>query len=110
MRESGGKADYDTASPPVSGMKIKSNFASAALALAVSASTAHAAVPACLAPATWYVMGEAKPRAARESDIVADMAKRDVVLLGEEHDKPDHHQWQLQTLAALHALRPNMAI
>ena len=65
---------------------------------------------ACLAPANWYVISDGKPRATRESDVLADMARRDVVLLGEQHDDPDHHQWQLQTLAALHALRPNMVI
>ena len=38
------------------------------------------------------------------------MAQRDVVLLGEHHDEPDHHRWQLQTLAALYVARPAMAI
>jgi hypothetical protein len=35
---------------------------------------------------------------------------RDVLLLGEQHDDADHHQWQLQVLAGLHALRPEMII
>jgi uncharacterized iron-regulated protein len=38
------------------------------------------------------------------------MARREVVLLGEQHDNADHHRWQLQTLAALHMLRPQMVI
>ncbi len=38
------------------------------------------------------------------------MARREVVLLGEHHDAADHHRWQLQTLAALHVLRPRMVI
>ena len=38
------------------------------------------------------------------------MAQRDVVLLGETHDDADHHRWQLQTLAALLAQRPDMVI
>lgn len=38
------------------------------------------------------------------------MARRDVVLLGEEHDNADHHRWQLQTLAVLHALHPRIVI
>jgi uncharacterized iron-regulated protein len=29
------------------------------------------------------------------------------VLLGEQHDDEDHHRWQAQVLAGLHALRPN---
>lgn len=38
------------------------------------------------------------------------MAAHDIVLLGERHDDADHHRWQLQVLAALHTLRPRMAI
>ena len=38
------------------------------------------------------------------------MSRRDVVLLGEQHDNPDHHAWQLATLGALHLLRPHMVI
>src|SRR5690606_12518566 len=43
-------------------------------------------------------------------EVLAEMAKRDVVLLGETHDEPDDHRWQLHTLAALYVLRPDMAI
>jgi uncharacterized iron-regulated protein len=64
----------------------------------------------CLAPAAWHTLAAGKPRLAAGSEIVADMAKRDVVLLGEQHDDPDHHHWQLQTLAALQAVRPSMVI
>jgi len=38
------------------------------------------------------------------------MAKKDVVLLGEQHDEDDDHRWQLQVLSALHAQRPDMVI
>lgn len=44
------------------------------------------------------------------ADILGEIARRDVVLLGEQHDAADHHRWQLQTLAALYVLRPRMAI
>ncbi|MSP97821.1 MAG: PDZ domain-containing protein [Betaproteobacteria bacterium] len=44
------------------------------------------------------------------SDALALAAGREIVLLGEKHDEADHHAWQLQTLAALHALRPRMVI
>jgi uncharacterized iron-regulated protein len=44
------------------------------------------------------------------SDLMADLAKRPVVLLGEVHTDNEHHRWQLHTLAALHALNPNMVI
>jgi uncharacterized iron-regulated protein len=65
---------------------------------------------ACLAPAKWYALDAAKPRAIDEARIIADMAQRDVVLLGEHHDEHDHHLWQLQTLAALNVARPEMVI
>ena len=32
------------------------------------------------------------------------------MLLGESHDNAEHHRWQLQTLTALHALRPDMVL
>jgi len=41
---------------------------------------------------------------------VAAIAKREVVLLGEQHDEEDDHRWQLYVLAALHAARPDMVI
>jgi uncharacterized iron-regulated protein len=76
------------------------------------AQTVDKAVPraGCLAPSAWHTLAAGKPRIAPAADIVADMAKREVVLLGEQHDDPDHHYWQLQTLAALHAMRPAMVI
>ncbi len=42
--------------------------------------------------------------------VLGGMVKKDVVLLGEQHDEDDDHRWQLQVLAALHAQRPNMVI
>lgn len=66
--------------------------------------------PACLAPAAWAVPDTATPRPDRAPAVFAAMASRDVVLLGEQHDDADHHRWQLQTLAALHAQRPDMVI
>lgn len=42
--------------------------------------------------------------------LFQDLAKADAVLLGERHDRMEHHRWQLHTLAALHAYRPDMVI
>lgn len=64
----------------------------------------------CLEPAAWYTLLEEKPRPVTARDLLAHIAQRDIVLLGEQHDDASHHQWQLQTLAALHFLRPEMAI
>ncbi|HSD61538.1 MAG TPA: ChaN family lipoprotein [Burkholderiales bacterium] len=71
---------------------------------------ASAASRNCLRPAAWAVPGSEGPRPAQGPDIIAEMAKRDVVLLGEHHTDADHHRWQLQTLAALQAQRPQLVI
>lgn len=42
--------------------------------------------------------------------LIADVAGRRVVLLGEHHDAVDHHRWQLHTLAALHGRQPDMIL
>ena len=64
----------------------------------------------CLSPGSWYALADSGPRPVQAHDVLSDLARRDVVLLGEMHDNADHHRWQLQTLAALHLLRPRMAI
>ena len=33
-----------------------------------------------------------------------------MTLLGENHDDPDHHRWELQTVAALAALHPKLVL
>ncbi len=64
----------------------------------------------CLEPATWALLEGEKPRRVNAAEVIAAAAARDVVLLGEQHDDADHHRWQLQTLAALHARRPTMVV
>lgn len=65
---------------------------------------------ACLAPAQWHSLADGQPRATPGADMLAAMARRNIVLLGEQHDNADHHLWQLQTLSALHLLRPQMIL
>lgn len=65
---------------------------------------------ACLEPAAWMALDDGRPRVASPAVVLAGMAQRDVVLLGERHDDDDHHRWQMQVLAALHAQRPDMVI
>lgn len=65
---------------------------------------------ACLDAAAWTRLDGARPRPAGAASVFAEMAKRDVVLLGERHDAGDDHRWQVQALAALHAQRPEMVI
>lgn len=74
--------------------------------------TAHAApaTPAaktCVTPAQW-ADGAGALRSA--SDVLGRAARAPAVLLGERHDMVDHHRWQLQTLVAMHALNPHLAI
>ncbi|HSQ04928.1 MAG TPA: ChaN family lipoprotein, partial [Burkholderiales bacterium] len=67
-------------------------------------------VPRCVPPSAWYTLEPDAPRLAKAGELLGAMAKRDVILLGEHHDDEAHHEWQLQTLAALHLLRPQMVI
>jgi uncharacterized iron-regulated protein len=61
-------------------------------------------------PATWLRLEGERPATVAPGALLAEMANRDVVLLGEKHDEADHHRWQLHTLAALHAQSPRMVI
>lgn len=83
-----------------------------ACALSARAQDPHGTISnkECLKPAAWYTLAGDAPRPVNGNDLIADMAARDAVLLGETHDNFDHHEWQLQTLAALHLLRPQMVI
>lgn len=93
-----------------------SRFMAGAFALACTFAHAQDArpsappAPGCFTPSAWYSLSSAKPRVTPESEIIAQASRRQAVLLGEHHDDADHHQWQLQTLAALHVHRPNMVI
>ncbi|MEO7320197.1 MAG: ChaN family lipoprotein [Nitrosospira sp.] len=61
----------------------------------------------CVPMGSWSAPGGGKISG---PEVIARAAKRSVVLLGEMHDNPEHHQWQLQVLAALHAARPDMVL
>ncbi|AGA33065.1 PDZ/DHR/GLGF protein [Thioalkalivibrio nitratireducens DSM 14787] len=73
--------------------------------LAILAS-GHAAA-GCPAPGQW-LSGDGNPLATDQ--LFLDLEQPRIVLLGETHDRMEHHRWQLHTLAGLHALRPGMAI
>ncbi|HEX9183322.1 MAG TPA: ChaN family lipoprotein [Burkholderiales bacterium] len=61
----------------------------------------------CVPVAAWIAPGRG-PLEARE--VLERAARASVVLLGETHDSAEHHRWQLQVLAALHAQRPGMVL
>ncbi len=75
------------------------------LALLVVGASVRADDGICVGTGEWYDLAGGAPAA------VLDRAAQDtVVLLGEIHDNPDHHRWQLQTMAALHARVGNVAL
>jgi len=74
---------------------------------------AHALQPeveVCARPGTWVAPSPTGLAVRSGTELVTEAARRAVVLLGEQHDNVDHHRWQLQMLAALHARRPDMVI
>ena len=81
------------------------------MACSLMAGTAAGPQPErCVAPGQWAVPadGALAPRPAGR--MLAELARQQVVLLGETHENPEHHRWQLHTIAALHALRPDMVL
>lgn len=87
--------------------RIARAFAIAALMAASAAPAADPARESCVPMGSWVAPGDrAKPTA----EWIGSLARRRVILLGEGHDIPEHHRWQLQTIAALHAQRPQLVL
>ena len=79
------------------------------LAAAVGAApAAGTAAEVCVPPGQW--LDPARNSRLGDADLIAGMAKRPVVLLGEVHTSAEHHRWQLHTIAALHGRNPNMVL
>ena len=76
------------------------------VAVHFAARPAHAAEE-CAPASVWTIPGGGRIAA---PDILARAAKAQVVLLGESHDDADHHRWEMQTVAALSALRPKLVL
>ncbi|MBP2305030.1 ChaN family lipoprotein [Azospirillum melinis] len=79
-------------------------------ALSLTASVGRAAEPlqvACVPPGVW---ADSAGAAVEPVPLLRRLAEAPVVLLGEQHDKADHHRWQLHTLAGLHAVNPDLAV
>lgn len=75
-----------------------------------AAGLSSAAADACVPVGRWRVPGAGGPRDTTAEAVVARAIQARVVLLGESHDREEHHRWQLQTLAALHARHPGLVI
>jgi uncharacterized iron-regulated protein len=79
------------------------------VALIAAATDFAVAATVCVPVGAWVAPAN-PPKPVASAELVSRLARAKVVLLGEIHDNPDHHRWQLQTLAALHALRPDMKL
>ena len=84
--------------------------------LSIASHNAYAQAPqaeepqtqSCVPTSKWLVPGS--KAVLSMPSLVAKMAASKVVLLGEFHDNADHHRWQLYTLAAFYAVRPDLSI
>ncbi len=95
------------AAPPAS----RGARACAALLLACSSAALSPALAAgCVAPGTWARPQDGAAEALDPREWYARLAGARVVLLGEHHDSVEQHRWQLQVIAGLHALRPQLVI
>lgn len=63
---------------------------------------------ACGRIGTWFDPATGKTIA--PAPLMASLARRSVILLGEEHDNAEHHRWQLHMLASLHAHNPELIV
>src|SRR5262245_29654498 len=76
--------------------------------VSLAAAQAGAQTNACSTYGTWI---DGTGNAIDGKDLVRDLASRSaVVLLGESHTSPDHHAWQMQTVAALRGRTDNMVL
>jgi uncharacterized iron-regulated protein/AraC-like DNA-binding protein len=83
------------------------------LALLMTAACRRPAPPVptsgdCVAPATWAI--PATGRTSTTPDVLARAARGRIVLLGELHDRADHHRWQAEVIAGLLARRDAVVV
>lgn len=85
----------------------------AALMMASLSATAAADLPGCGQPGQWLAPPNTLSATARtmpQTELLDRMADKQVILLGEIHDRADDHRWQLDMLTALHQQQADMAI
>lgn len=81
-----------------------------AVVLALAGGAQAASPGTCVSPGQWVVPAGDSSQKQDPAALLRSLAQRPVVLLGEAHDNPEHHRWQLHTIAALYAYRPNMVL
>ncbi len=64
----------------------------------------------CAPVGYWVGTQDSRHETLALTQFMTTLAQRPVVLLGETHDRAEDHRWQLQTVAALYAQRPNMVL
>jgi uncharacterized iron-regulated protein len=79
-------------------------------AMAAIGSMSAAPATACVPLARWSLPGPDGVQEVLARDVFLQAQQTAVVLLGESHDSVEHHRWQLHTLAALHAQRPDIVL
>jgi uncharacterized iron-regulated protein len=78
---------------------------------ALTAGAASGGTPSvCGAPGQWFVPKSGGAVVQATDGVLAGLAQQQAVLLGETHDDPEHHRWQLHTIAGLHALHPRLVL
>ena len=77
------------------------------LGLILAALLQPALAAQCVPPGRWIAPGKGELDA---GSVLARASAQSVLLLGETHNVAAHHDWQLDTLRALHARRPQMVI
>ncbi len=78
-------------------------------ALALAAVPSACAQP-CVNTGAWVAVEGERLQALNWRELLDRAVSRPVVLLGELHQEPEHHRWQLQTMAALHARRAEIVL
>lgn len=81
----------------------------ALLALTVCAGAAAQQAPSPSASTAPYQLWRASARVGLQ-DVVQQLARADVVFIGENHDDPGAHRLELDVLQALHSARPRLAL
>lgn len=62
----------------------------------------------CYSAGDWWL--PAGERHTSTAQLVNELYRRPVILLGEQHDLADHHRWQLHTISALYGKRSDIAL
>ncbi len=94
-------------SPRLLGLALAAGLL-AACAAAATAPEAGRPPEGCRPEPGWHRPGDGAALA--HGRLLRELARRQVVLLGEQHETAAHHRWQLSVLAGLRALREDLVL